>query len=169
MAPQVLHRVIFGTVQPTVSQASRLTFKPALLPQYVRHRVLDCDYPAIIPSSEPDACVRGTYVHGLTAEDQWRLDLFEGDQYNRVKVRPYLLDQDGKEATVVEAETYVWKDAAVDLETGEWDFEEFRREKMGRWIGEDNEYEGELRPSILGAWREGIEGVPWLKGCCRGR
>ena len=122
----------------------------------MRHRVSDCDYPAVIPSSKPDASVRGTYVHGLTAEDQWRLDLFEGDQYNRVKIRPYLLDEDGKEVSLVETETYVWKDPAVDLEEGEWDFEEFRKEKMGRWIGEDDEYGGELRPSILGAQRNDI-------------
>ena len=156
MAPQVLHRVIFGTINPTTAQISNLTIVPALLPHYMRHRVSDCDYPAIILSSEPDASVRGTYVHGLTAEDQWRLDLFEGDQYDRIKVRTKLLDQEGKEITEAEAETYVWKDADIGLEEGEWDFEEFRKEKMSRWIGEDDEYEGELRLSILGTLRSHI-------------
>lgn len=72
----------------------------------------------------------------------------EGDQYNRVKVKLRLLRNDGGEDDEVEAETYVWADGSVDLEDGEWDFEEFRREKMSRWIGDDEEYEGELRPSI---------------------
>lgn len=108
----------------------------------MRRKVLECDYPAIIPSSEPGACVRGTYVQGLTAGDQWRLDLFEGDQYSRVRVRPQLLDEDGRELGAVDAETYVWVDEEIDLEEGEWDFEEFRREKMGRWVGHDKEYEG---------------------------
>lgn len=152
MAPQVLHRVIFGTTTPTPAQASRLIIRPALLTHYMRHKVFECDYPAIIPSSEPGACVRGSYVQGLTAGDQWRLDLFEGDQYSRIKVRPQLLDKDGKSTTEVEAETYVWIDKEVGLEDGEWDFEEFRIEKMGRWVGYDEEYGGELRPSILGAW-----------------
>lgn len=142
MAPQVLHRVIFGTTTPTLGQASQISIKPALLSHYMRRKVSECDYPAIIPSSEPGACVRGTYVQGLTAGDQWRLDLFEGDQYSRVRVRPQLLDEDGREIGAVDAETYVWVDEEIDLEEGEWDFEEFRREKMGRWVGHDEEYEG---------------------------
>lgn len=150
MAPQVLHRVIFGTASPTPTQASRLTIKPALLSHYMRHKVSECDYPAIVPSSGPGAGVRGTYVQGLTFGDQWRLDLFEGDQYSRVKVRPRLLDEDGNETIEVDAETYVWIDKKVELEEGEWNFEEFRREKMSRWVGFDEEYEGKLRPSILG-------------------
>lgn len=151
MAPQVLHRVIFGTTTPTPVQISRLSIKPALPSHYMRHKVSECDYPAIIPSSEPGACVRGTFVSGLAAGDQWRLDLFEGHQYSRVKVRPHLLDEDGRELEDVDAETYVWVDEEVALEEGEWDFEEFRREKMSRWVGHNEEYEGELRPPILGA------------------
>lgn len=150
MAPEVLHRVIFGTTQPTNSQASRLIIAPALLPHYMRHRVSDCDYPAIIPSPKEDASVRGTFVRGLTETDQWRLDLFEGDQYHRVTVRPQLLDQRAGQIMEVEAETYVWKDGKVGLEEGEWDFEEFRMEKIARWIGQDGEYGGELRVPILG-------------------
>ena len=149
MAPEVLHRVIFGTIRPTKAQASRLIIVPALLPQYMRHRVSDCDYPAIIPAPGSHASVRGTYVRGLTAEDQWRLDLFEGDQYSRVKVRPQLLHQRGSKAIEVEAETYVWKDGDIGLEEGEWDFEQFRKEKMARWVGKSDEYAGELRSSIL--------------------
>ncbi|KAL6722175.1 hypothetical protein ACLMJK_001282 [Lecanora helva] len=141
MAPQVLHRVIFGTIEPSAAQRDRLTIVPAILPHFIRHRVSHCDYPAIVSSSAPDASVRGTYVSGLTAQDQWRLDLFEGDQYDRFKVHPQLLDQEGKPTATVEAETYVWKDAEMGLENGEWDFEEFRKAKMGRWIGQDDEYE----------------------------
>ena len=159
MAPQVLHRVIYGTTTPASTQTSRLKIAPALLNGYMRHRVCECDYPAIIPSKAPNACVRGTYVQGLTAEDQWRLDLFEGDQYDRVKVRPRLLDEGGQEMDEIETETYIWIDKEVGLEEGEWDFEEFRREKMRRWVGgNDEEYQGEsrpcqfeLRPSIAGA------------------
>lgn len=155
MAPQVLHRVIYGTTTPTPLQLSLLTIRPALLPHYTRHRVCDCDYPAIVPSSEEGACVRGTYVQGLTEGDQWRLDVFEGDQYTRLKVKARLLKEseaeDTEEEEEVEAETYVWVDEETGLEKGEWDFDVFRREKMGRWIGGSAEYEGELRPSIAGA------------------
>lgn len=34
------------------------------------------------------------------------------------------------------AETYVWVAPKEELEREEWDFEEFRREKMWAWVGE---------------------------------
>lgn len=153
MAPQVLHRVIFGTTTPMPIQASRISIAPALLRQYVRHRVSECDYPAIVSSSEPDACVRGTYVQGLTAADIWRLDVFEGDQYSRAKVSLQLLGSDEVGTEEVVAETYVWKDEKVGLEVGEWDFEEFQRDKMRRWVGLNTEYEGESRQFLLEPFR----------------
>lgn len=154
MAPQVLYRVIYGTTSPTPSQISHLIIEPAILPQYTRRRVRDCDYPAIVPSSEPGSCVRGTYVRGLTSDNQWRLDLFEGNQYERIRLRLRLLDGKGNEGegTEVEAEAYVWAEDIGGLEEREWDFEEFRKRKMRRWVGNSEEYEGELRPSIAGVW-----------------
>ena len=152
MAPQVLHRVVFGTTTPQSAQTARLVIKPAILAKYVRHRVSECDYPAIVASNDETACVRGTYVSGLTKQEIWRLDVFEGDQYDRIKVRPRLLRPDDTEGDEVEAETYVWIDHETSLEEGEWDFDEFRKQKMGRWIGSSQEYEGELRPSIKGTY-----------------
>ena len=172
MAPQVLHRVLFGSTSPHSSQLEALKIQPAILPRYVRHRVAHCDYPAIQPSSEPSACVRGTFVQGLTPADQWRLDIFEGNQYKRVKVRIQILDPTNKHKKEAEAETYVWSAPEEELEKGEWDFEEFRREKMSRWVGGSKEYEGELRPSIAGScaeiasWRCDRNSVLSL---CRGR
>ena len=150
MVPQVLYRVIYGTTRPTPSQISRLTIEPAILPKYTRRRVRHCDYPAIIPSVKPGACVRGTYVRGITSEDQVRLDLFEGVQYDRVRLPLNLIDEQGDKGEEKEADTYVWADDESDLEDGEWDFEEFKREKMRRWVGSDEEYEGELFSSLVG-------------------
>ena len=96
--------------------------------------------------------MRGTYVRGLTRDDQRRLDLFEGSQYERIRLRLRLLDKEGNEGEEMEAETYVWSGDTSELEDGEWDFEDFRREKMGRWVNSDDEYEGELRPSIAGVY-----------------
>ena len=79
---------------------------------------------------------------GLTDADLWRLDIFEGDEYERVKVRCRLLvdgnDDVGEE---VEVETYVWIAGEERLEAQEWDFEEFRREKMKFWAGSEGEGE----------------------------
>lgn len=154
MAPQVLYRVCYGSPTPSALQKSFLTISPSILHSYSRHRIHECDYPCIVPS--PGSSVRGTLVQGLTEGDLWRLDIFEGGQYTREKVRVRLLQEGGDEERKhnvkggeVEAETYVWADDRQDLE-GEWDFDEFHREKMQRWIGTNEEYAGGLRLSIRG-------------------
>ena len=160
MSEEVLHRVCYGSSTPSDFQKSLLTTQPAILHGYCRHRVRYGDYPAIIDS--PDSSIRGTYVRGLTEGDICRLDIFEGDEYERRKVKiktfksPGHDKEKGKEEAGdvegedVEVETYVWIAGKEELEYGEWDFEEFRREKMHRWVGQRDDYDGELRPSILG-------------------
>ena len=88
----------------------------------------------------------------------------------------------------VEAETYVWKADINGLEEGEWDFGEFVREKMGRWVGASAEDEGlqgrKKAHYILGVFvypayvfflkvsSYGFRPVPWLVSrlgpCCIG-
>ena len=100
MAPQVLHRVCHGGSQPDnpIYKSHKLKMFPAILHNHRRHRVIGADYPAIIPYE--GSTVRGTYVTGLTDNDIWRLDIFEGSQYVRLDVKPRLLthvgDEDGK-------------------------------------------------------------------------
>lgn len=151
MAPPVLHRVIYGNTNPESWQKDLTTVRPALLQGYRRHKVKHADYPGILPhgptNSHPSS-VRGSFVTGLTDGDIWRLDIFEGSQYTRQKVRVKVLkgtaldekaDEERLEEQVeeeVEAETYVWTDARSDLEDDEWDFDEFKREKMWAWVGQ---------------------------------
>ncbi|KAL8909032.1 MAG: hypothetical protein Q9207_000483 [Kuettlingeria erythrocarpa] len=146
MEPQVLYRVCYGSSTPSSFQKSLLSIRPAILHAHCRHRVLDRDYPAIIPS--PHDSVRGTYVQGLTSGDIFRLDVFEGDEYERRKVKIRLLNVEGNEngegnveGKELEAATYVWVAGKEELEDGEWDFGEFQREKMQRWIGGRGEYD----------------------------
>ena len=77
----------------------------------------------------------------MTDGDIWRLDIFEGDEYERRKVlaNPLItigddLTGDGnvESETAVQAETYVWIAGEDGLEDGEWDFAVFVREKMRR-------------------------------------
>ncbi|MCJ1401799.1 hypothetical protein MMC11_005016 [Xylographa trunciseda] len=147
MAPQVLHRVIYGTTTPTALQKSYLTIRPAVLQGYSRHKVRGCDYPAILPSHTPSTTleespsVRGTLVTGLSAANVYRLDIFEGDEYKRRKVSVELISPSSADGSgdfrgkAMEVETYVWVDDPKRLEEGEWDFETFVREKLGRWVG----------------------------------
>lgn len=144
MAPQVLHRVIWGSSSPpTPAHASLLSIRPAILKGHVRRRVKGADYPAVTPSSE-ESEVRGTLVTGLTDGDVWRLDIFEGSEYQRGGVRVRVLGEgeEGREGGEVEAQTYIWVAGEGRLEAQEWDFEHFVREKMGRWVGVEVEDEG---------------------------
>lgn len=152
MAPPVLYRVIYGTTKPAPWQKVLTTVRPALLTNYRRHKVKHADYPAILPHGSTESgpsLVRGSFVTGLTDGDLWRLDIFEGSQYTRRKVRVKILQDTALDETVtedkltaqiedaveVEAETYVWSDPREDLEEEEWDFDEFKREKMWAWVG----------------------------------
>lgn len=172
MFPEVVYRVCYGTPYPTPFQASLLTFQPAILRGYVRRKVRFCDYPGITAAAAP-ASVRGTYVYGLTDGDMWRLGIFEGSEYERRKVKVRLLTKEvvGRESRAewegydlvercvegererereveVEADTYVYIAGDERLEEGEWNFAEFKRDKLKRWTGidEDEYYKGEEAP-----------------------
>jgi len=172
MAPPVLHRVIWGSqTSPTPAHASLLHIRPAILHAHRRHKVKQADYPAILPVGTSSS-VRGTLVEGLTDGDIWRLDIFEGSEYQRRKVKVKVLqpkndntsteegmgdlsqkEEDNIEGEEVEAETYIWTAGAHRLEAEEWDFTEFVRDKMKRWVGReaaetDEGFQG--RPSING-------------------
>ncbi|KAE8392619.1 hypothetical protein BDV23DRAFT_150723 [Aspergillus alliaceus] len=177
MAPQILYRVIHGSPNPEPWQKALLTFKPAILHGYRRHRVRGADYPGIVAvgqtTTEPGAnasvdstaYVLGTVVSGLTDGDIHRLDIFEGSEYEKGKVKVRVLQEsldrqdvglDGKdtdkhlrdvldaagaefadEGEEVEAATYVYVAGRSRLEDGEWDFEAFKRDKMAWWVGAD--------------------------------
>ncbi|KAF2657151.1 hypothetical protein K491DRAFT_691352 [Lophiostoma macrostomum CBS 122681] len=159
MAPPVLRRVIWGSsTNATQAQLDSLKIRPAILRNYQRHKVNYADYPAILPTpDDKNSSVRGTLVTGLTDGDIWRLDIFEGSEYERRRVKVRLLsspsasgsgsangeeqgtrdnDIEG-EGEEIEAETYVWISPASSLEAAEWDFSEFVRDKMKRWVGKE--------------------------------
>ena len=164
MVPQVLHRVLYGSTTPHQVQLDAIKVYPALLPKHRRHRVIGCDYPAVVQSSDDTACVRGSYVEGLTAADMWRLDIFEGDEYERTNVPLRLLDEHGVEGEEKVAETYRWILPISTLEDQEWDFEEFRRDKLKDWVGGSatvEYYDGKLRPSIAGAFCSSCSRSDW--------
>jgi len=161
MAPAVLKRVIFGDPRNhSTTERPLPTPLPALLPGHRRHRVKNCDYPAVVPSD--DSSVRGTLVTGLTSGDIYRLDMFEGEDYDRQVVKVWvdreaakeqidsghewdLLDEQKlkDEGEEVLAQCYIWKSGSDDLEPEEWDFKEFKEEKLWRWAGGHAEYEHE--------------------------
>ncbi|GLA49342.1 hypothetical protein AnigIFM63604_005005 [Aspergillus niger] len=152
MAPPILHRVIHGHSTPEPWQKALLTVKPAILHGYRRHRVRG-----------GEASVLGTVVWGLTDGDVYRLDRFEGSEYEKRVVRVRVLEShhhdegdngkagdiqevldavetegsETKEGKEVEAVTYVWTAGKERLEDAEWDFEAFKRDKMAWWVEAD--------------------------------
>jgi hypothetical protein len=160
MVRQILFRVLYSNENadkdPMYSEViSRMTFSPALLRNYLRHRVRHVSYPAVAPAKGKN--VQGIFVTGLTDGDIWRLDRFEGDQYVRKMLDVEMLGDEGRFAggEVKRAEVYVWKSKGkLGLEEKEWSIEEFRRDSLSRWVGEEgnNEYE-DLGKSRIGGGR----------------
>ncbi|KAH7032897.1 uncharacterized protein B0I36DRAFT_320295 [Microdochium trichocladiopsis] len=151
MAPEVFFTVCYRSATQDVAVLKSLhDFHPAILPGYSRRRVKYADYPGI--TADADHEVRGMYVTGLTAANMYKLDQFEGDEYVRETVKVRLLPKPGgskgqegesngkAEDEVVETEVYVYKDPA-HLEDREWDFEEFRTQRMKLWTREDYGFE----------------------------
>lgn len=179
MVPQILHKVIHGQENPEPWQKAMLRFQPAIVHGYRRHRVQNADFPAIVADPEPaietekpsdsktnpGTSVIGTLVSGLTDGDVYRLDRFEGSEYEKKSVVVRMLREacgdnghSGETSTVesqlremlnatgakvtdegegeeVLAVTYVWTAGKDLLEDTEWDFESFKRDKMAWWIG----------------------------------
>lgn len=74
-----------------------------ILTGYDRKSVRGEVYPVIIPSS-PHSQVQGIIYHKVSSSDLARLDLFEGEYYDRRKEEVVTLD-----ATMVSADVYVLK------------------------------------------------------------
>jgi hypothetical protein len=153
MAKEVLYNVIFGTSEVSRYNIQTITQAPAILHNHKRSRVKHCDYPGVIP--QEGHSVRGTYVTGLTDGDIYRLDMFEGSQYELQTVHVRLLKSEGDAATgkgnvegdEVETQTYIWTDTHERLEDKEWDYATFRKEKLSRWSG--GEPEGQCLLQVL--------------------
>ncbi|KAI0540936.1 AIG2-like family-domain-containing protein [Xylaria digitata] len=142
MAPEVFFTVCYRSSTDDIAVLKSLhQFQPAILHEYCRRRVKFADYPGITP--DPNHEVRGVYVTGLTDANMYHLDQFEGSEYERKTVKARLLSKVGDdkgngnvEGEEVECEVYVFNNP-TELEDREWDFEEFRTQKMKKWTRED--------------------------------
>jgi gamma-glutamylcyclotransferase (GGCT)/AIG2-like uncharacterized protein YtfP len=146
MAPEVFNTVCYDTKDSAPDIAERHVFHPAILHGYCRRRVKGADYPGIV--ADADHIVRGSLVTGLTPANLRLLDYFEGNEYERREVPVRLLLEVGEDkgAGNVEGEecvayVYVYL-KAEQLEAKEWDFQEFRREKMQKWTRAGYVFEG---------------------------
>ncbi|KAG8715538.1 hypothetical protein FRC11_003289 [Ceratobasidium sp. 423] len=119
--------------------------------------------------------VRGVIISGLRPEDVACLDIFEGDEYNRIEVEAHplvpltpissaltqtLLSASTELPTelppVLKVETYIWTAGTSRLEPVIWEYDTFVKEKLWKWAGsaaDGNEYYTEVER------RRGMNGV----------
>lgn len=97
----------------------RLSSMTAVLLGYSRRRVKGQDYPALLPRE--NARVGGVVYLDVPPMAWQRLDRFEGEMYSRRRVQVELAD-----GQVLTASTYVVQPGFIhELDTHEWDFDEF--------------------------------------------
>lgn len=156
MEPQVFFSVCYNDKDPSEEIQKRHSFQPAILHGYCRRRVHGADYPGMV--EDPDHTVRGAVISGITKDNLERLDFFEGAQYDRRVVRPKLLTKVGNEqgegnveGEQVITESYIFLDKAW-LEDKEWDFAEFRRDKLKKWTRAGYVFEGESSLILNRTW-----------------
>lgn len=167
MEPQVFFSVCYQTPKPPPALAAHHTFTPAVLHGFTRRRVRAADYPGMTPDTDPNASVFGMLVDNLTSANLQKLDWFEGAQYDRRGVRPRALttvgDEAGKgnvEGEEVQAETYVFVDEK-ELQDREWDFAEFKREKLRSWTRGGIGFEGKL-DGRCPSWKDYFPSSFWV-------
>lgn len=101
---------------------------------FAAYRVVDADYPGMIPRA--GATTPGTLYRGVDDVSLARLDMFEGDQYQRLRIEVV-----ANEGQSIDCQAYVIPASKVDVLTGEpWSRESFLgtgglERFMGRYRG----------------------------------
>ena len=108
--------------------ARHFRFKKAILKGYVRFTVKGESYPGIIPQA--DAITEGILYFNVDEPSLERLDIFEGDLYQRTQI---LVETEGEE--ILNAETYVIKpEYRGYLSAKEWDVKEFIQKDLETFL-----------------------------------
>ncbi len=128
----------YGTLQsPLVMKAvtgQAFSGKEATLNNWARFRVRGSEYPGII--RQEDSMVSGKLYWGLDEPTMEKLDAFEGDKYEQVRVQVTMADGSFEEAYVFA----IKEDCKDMLSNDPWDFDRFLQnglEKFIHWFVED--------------------------------
>lgn len=108
--------------------------KEATLNNWARFRVRGSEYPGII--RQEDSMVSGKLYWGLDEPTMEKLDAFEGDKYEQVRVQVTMADGSFEEAYVFA----IKEDCKDMLSNDPWDFDRFLQnglEKFIHWFVED--------------------------------
>ncbi|KAG8895667.1 hypothetical protein FRC01_012262 [Tulasnella sp. 417] len=121
---------------------------PAVIPSDIAIQVIKDGILA-----DDDKAVRGVVVKGLTSKDIESLDFFEGDQYSRDEVLCALITEFKRLSAVdtqqllaksgtlpspssatVPTFVYRWNDPLKRLSSETWNYDQFLKEKLWRWL-----------------------------------
>jgi gamma-glutamylcyclotransferase (GGCT)/AIG2-like uncharacterized protein YtfP len=125
------HLYAYGTLQVPAIMAHvvgrELVGRPARLRNYVRYRIEDRPYPAIVEA--PGGEVDGVVYWGVEAAELERLDSYEGHFYERREVTVWIGDRS------IAADTYVLRsEHAHRLSSEPWDLARFEREHLDSYL-----------------------------------
>ena len=121
---------VYGTLQfPEILKrltGKTFSLKPAILNNFQRCCIKDCDYPALIQSS-------GAKTEGFILEDMddislKAIDIFEGDEYEKKEVTVNV------DCEKVEAIVYVWNAERDKLLGRDWDAALFEKTFLHKYL-----------------------------------
>ena len=108
----------------------------AVLHGYARRAVIDEDYPVAF-ASRPEDSICGIVYYDVEPDDVHRLDIFEGDYYQRVSV-----DLELPQLRVITADVYVVKQRYQRIISDQyWDPEDFQMNALAKFLAD---YDGFL-------------------------
>lgn len=105
---------------------------PATLPHYRRHAIKWADFPAIIPSDQPNDAVDGVLMFGLDRAEKSRLHAYEGRLYT-VELAEVEIELADESSLTLAADVYVWKglrDELLEMEDTLWSVEGFLQSRF---------------------------------------
>ncbi len=122
----------YGTLQsPMVMKAvtgQNFSGKKARLDNWVRYRVHQSEYPGILPQN--NAQVPGVVFFSIDPETLAKLDEFEGEKYERIKVTVTLEDGGTHQVQVFA----IRREYRHMLSQDSWDFDRFLEKGLARFI-----------------------------------
>jgi gamma-glutamylcyclotransferase (GGCT)/AIG2-like uncharacterized protein YtfP len=118
MIPSVMHAVT----------ARHFRFQKAILRDYARFRVKGESYPGIIPVT--DAITEGIIYFNVNEFSLGQLDKFEGDLYERIRVRV-----ENREKEMIDAQAYVIRSTYLGyLSRDAWDVGDFIKKDLKMFL-----------------------------------
>ncbi|KAI9316380.1 putative adipose-regulatory protein-domain-containing protein [Dichotomocladium elegans] len=124
--------------------------------RFVSDQLCSRDYPGIIYTGNEEDHVSGVLCDGLSSpHDIWRLDAFEGDEYERRTVKAMVVSgPEDPEASEVDCQAYIWIESDAELKDHDWEIEKFIQMKQATWLCDSKEFSMSFESHPLALFRQ---------------